>query len=189
MRRRTAALALVVPGLVSAGCGRERIAPPDTIRPATPSGVIEQPFPQAGVIFEAPTNWPFITGKAPLVATATSGSATVAVWRYLRSEPLPSDEAELASAQAALEDAARTRDGSFVVQEGRRLEIDGAPAVQLLGTESVAGQKRRVRSTHVYAKGAEIVLDAYTTEREFARVDREVFTPMVESLKVDPPRG
>ncbi len=72
--------------------------------------------------------------------------------------------------------------------EGKRVEVDGAPAIELLGTATIAGEKRRVRSTHVYAKGAEIVLDAYAPEQEFARVDREVFRPIAASLRIDPPR-
>ena len=189
MRRRTAATAFIVFVLVNLGCGRERISAPDTIRPATPTGSAAEEFPQAGVFLERPGNWPFVPGKAPLVAAASSGTATVALWRYLRSEPLPRDDAELESAQRALEDAARARDPSFVVEEGRRLEVDGEAAIQLMGTETVAGQKRTVRSTHVYAEGAEIVLDAYAPEQEFARVDREVFAPMVESLRIEPATG
>ncbi|MDQ3741388.1 MAG: hypothetical protein M3389_10660 [Actinomycetota bacterium] len=168
-------------------CGRERIEPPDTVRPATPSGFAAEAYPQAGVFLDRPGNWPFEPGRPPLLASASSGTATVALWRYLRSEPLPEEEDELDAAQEALESAAKARDSTFVLDEGRRLEVDGAPAIQLLGTETIAGEKRKVRSTHVYAKGAEVVLDAYAPEREFARVDREVFTPMVESLRIDPP--
>ena len=189
MSRRVAAPVLSVCLLVTLGCGRERIAPPDTVRPATPAGIEPEEFPEVGLFLDRPGNWPFVPGRAPLVASASSGTATVALWRYLRSEPLPRDETALEAAQSALEDAARNRDPSFVVEEGRRLEVDGAPAIQLLGTETVAGQKRRVRSTHVYAKGSEVVLDAYAPEQDFERVDDEVFTPMVESLRIDPPAG
>jgi hypothetical protein len=189
LRRRAAATVLTVLPLLTLACGRDRIEPPDTVRPATPTASEEQGFPRAGLFLDRPGNWPFVAGRAPLVASASSGTATVALWRYLRSEPLPREDAALQDAQQALEDAARNRDASFVVDEGRRTEVDGAPAVELLGTETVAGQKRRVRSTHVYAKGAEVVLDAYAPEQEFERVDREVFAPMLESLRIDPPTG
>jgi hypothetical protein len=46
-----------------------------------------------------------------------------------------------------------------------------------------------VRSTHVYAKGAEYVIDAYVAPRDFANVDRVVFRPLVRSVKIDPPQG
>ncbi len=188
MSRRTAAAVCTVFGIVNLACGRERIEPPDTVRPATPAGIAPEAFPQAGIFLDRPGNWPFEPGRPPLVASASSGTATVAVWRYLRSEPLPDDEAELEAAQSALEAAAKARDSTFVLEEGKRVEVDGAPAIQLLGTATIAGEKRRVRSTHVYAKGAEVVLDAYAPAEEFARVDREVFAPIAESLRIDPPK-
>jgi hypothetical protein len=44
-----------------------------------------------------------------------------------------------------------------------------------------------VRSTHLYAYGAELVVDAYAPPGEFARVDRRVFGPMLRSLRVQRP--
>jgi len=145
-------------------------------------------YPDAGVRFQAPGGWPFERGRSPLVASAASGTATVAVWRYPRSEPLPRDEAALEAAREALVDAAKSRDPRFALERSRRVEVDGAPGVELLGTESVAGYERRVRSTHVYAKGAEFVIDAYAAPRDFAAVDPEVIRPLVRSFKIDPPR-
>ena len=188
MRRPTAAAACFAL-LTTAGCGRERIEPPDPTRPAAPEGVAPEAYPTAGLFLERPGNWPFQAGRPPLVASASSGTATVALWRYVRSEPLPRADEELASAQDLLEQAVRARDPSFELSRGRRVEVDGAPGLQLVGTETVAGKKRRVRSTHVYAKGAEVVLDAYAPADEFERVDRTVFAPILESLKIDPPRG
>ena len=189
MRRPTAAAFAVALAAAAPGCGRERLEAPDTTRPAAPEGRTPQGFPAVGLFLERPGNWPFRPGRPPLVASASSGTATIALWRYVRSEPLPRAPDELETAQRALEDAARARDTTFALDEGRRVEVDGAPAVQLVGTETVAGHRRRVRSTHVYAKGAEVVLDAYAPEAEFARVDREVFAPVLASLKIDPPRG
>ena len=186
---RSAVAGIATVAALAAGCGRERIEPPDTVRPAAPAGTASEAYPQAGLFLERPGNWPFRPGRPPLVASASSGTATVALWRYERAEALPRGRAALEAAQAALEQAVKARDGTFALEEGRRVEVDGAAAVQLLGTESVAGQKRRVRSTHVYAKGAEVVLDAYAPEADFARVDREVFAPILSSMRIDPPKG
>ncbi len=41
-----------------------------------------------------------------------------------------------------------------------------------------------VRSTHVYAEGAEIVVDAFAPEKDFRRVDEQVFRPLLKSLKI-----
>ena len=189
MRRPTAAAGLAAAALTLAACGRERIEPPDTVHPATPTGKAPEAFPQAGLFLDRPGNWPFRAGRPPLVASATSGTATVALWRYLRSEPLPRSQAALNTAQDALEQAVKARDPSFVLEKGTNVKVDGAPGVELLGTETIGGRKLRVRSTHVYAKGAEVVLDAYAPVEEFARVDGEVFTPIGDSLKIDPPQG
>ncbi len=188
MRRSAAAAGLATIAMLTVGCGRERLEVPDTVRPAAPLGSAPEAFPAAGLYLDRPGNWPFQEGRAPLVASASSGTATVALWRYLRSEPLPRSTEQLEAAQEALEQAAKARDASLTVQRTRRTEVDGAPAIELVATQTVAGQKRRVRSTHVYAKGAEVVIDAYAPEGEFERVDREVFAPLVESLRIDPPR-
>jgi hypothetical protein len=184
--RVTALLALVT-ALPATGCGRERIDPPDVTRPATPARAVEQQHPDHGLTFTRPGNWPFEPGSAPLVASTASGNATIAIWRYLRSEPLPREDEELAEAQQNLERAARSRDATFELERSRRTRVDGAPALELVGDSTVTGQRRRVRSTHVYAKGAEVVIDAYAAPDDFARVDEAVFRPLLDSFKIDPP--
>ena len=186
MRRR---LAVMLAGsLTLAGCGRERIEPPDTVRPASPVGTAEEAYPKDGLFLERPGNWPFRAGRAPLVASTSNGTATVALWRYLRSEPLPTED-QLATAQDSLEQAVKARDGSFDLERSTRIEVDGARGIELRGTETNAGRKRKVRSLHVYAKQAEVVLDAYAAPEDFDRVDREVFDPIATSLRIDPPEG
>lgn len=190
MRPRPAHLLLaLLPAVVTAGCGRDRLDPPDPTRPASALRENVRTYPAAGLRFEAPDDWTFEPGQAPLVTSTADGTVTIAVWRYPRTEPLPREDAALDEAQEALVAAARTRDPSFELDDARRLRVDGAPAIQLVGTERVAGRERRVRSTHVYAKAAEVVVDAYVAPRDFANVDREVFRPLVRSLKIDPPRG
>jgi hypothetical protein len=189
-RSRTAAAACIaVLAAVATGCGRDRIEPPDTSRPATPQGEALSAFPAAGIYFARPSNWPFQEGRAPLVASTSSGTATIAVWRYPRSEPLPRTKAELNTAQESLEAAVKTRDPTFELERKRHVELDGEKGIEVLGTETVAGQKRRVRSTHLFAHKAEIVLDAYAPVEEFNRLDSEVFGPIRETLRIERPRG
>jgi hypothetical protein len=183
-------LLLALPAaLLMAGCGRERLEPPDPSRPASALNENVRTYPAAGLRFEAPDDWTFEPGQAPLVTSTADGSVTIAVWRYPRTEPLPREDAALDQAQEALVQAARRRDPSFELDDARQLRVDGAPAIQLVGTQRVAGRERRVRSTHVYAKQAEVVVDAYVAPRDFVNVDREVFRPLVRSLKIDPPRS
>jgi hypothetical protein len=175
--------------LLGAGCGADRVKTPDVSRPFSTGGLAQRAYPAAGVTFQAPADWPFDPGKAPLVASTSSGSATIAVWRYPRTEPLPRGEAALTAAEDALQQAAQARDETFRVQQVRRVRIDGARAIQLVGTERVGSTERQVRSTHVYAKGAEFVIDAYAAPRDFAPFDQAVFQPLLRTVKIDPPRA
>jgi hypothetical protein len=187
--RPAAALPACLAALLAAGCGAERREPPDPARPFATAAPAERAFPSAGVRFEAPADLRFEPGPPPLVASASTGTATVAIWRYPRTEPLPRDDAALDDARKALEGAARTRDGSFDLDRSRRVRIDGAPGVELLGAERVAGRDRRVRSTHLYARGAEVVIDAYAAPQDFAAVDRQLIRPLLRSLQLDRPRA
>lgn len=172
-----------------AGCGADRVDVPDPSRPYSTGGVADREFPAAGVKFRAPADWGFDAGQAPLVASTSSGSATIAIWRYPRTEPLPRDDDAFDAAEQALQDAAKTRDAQFRLQEAKRVRVDGARGIELLGTERVNGRERRVRSTHIYAKGAEIVVDAYAAPRDFPLIDRSIFHPLVDSMKIDPPQA
>jgi len=173
--------------LLLAGCGAERLPVPDPARPAPPVGTRGAAFPQAGLRFQAPGGWAFEAGRPPLIATMVSGTATIAVWRYPRTEPLPDTAEQLEAARRQLEQAVRIRDPGFEQRRSRTLEIDGAPAVQITGTTTIAGRRRVVRSTHVYAKEAEVVVDEYAAEPDFGTVDRSAFRPLLRSLKIDPP--
>jgi hypothetical protein len=59
--------------------------------------------------------------------------------------------------------------------------------VQLRGTETVVGRPRTVRSTHVYAQRAEIVVDAFAPDQDFRRVDAQVFRDVLRSLRIGKP--
>lgn len=167
-----------------AGCGNARTPVPDVTSTAAPGQSRPAAFPRQGVRFLAPSAWRLVPGTAPLVATVVSGRAQIAIWRYPRSEPLPRTRAQLAAARTALLGAARQRDPTFRARATRIARIGGAPAVVVRGSETVAGQPRVVRSTHVYADGAEVVVDAFAPAALFPRVDRAVFAPLAASLRV-----
>jgi hypothetical protein len=154
-----------------------------------PRGLTAVSLPAAGLRLSRPANWRPGASGGPLLATILSGPAVVALWRYERTEKLPADEAALQTARRALIAAARARDRTLRLRSSRTLRVDGQPAVELLATERVGSRRREVRSTHVYAHGAEIVLDAYAPPGDFDRVDRTVFQPLVASLRISEPAG
>lgn len=189
MRRLIGALAVLAASAAVAGCGNDETEPPDTTTPGPRLGSNPTSFPRHGIAFEAPAGWSLDEGNPPLIATLATGQATIAIWRYPRSEPLPESDAELKAARDALLSAARRRDDTFQVIKSAPAEIAGHPAVQIRARETIQGQPRIVRSSHIYAEGAEVVIDAFAAPQYFRRVDAEVFRSVLRSLKLTAPQG
>lgn len=180
---------LVAACLALAACGNDKTEPPDVTTPGRALGSVPTNIPEQGISFDAPGGWNVDRGQAPLVATVATGQATVAVWRYPRNERLPKSEAELEAAKDALLRAAKERDPTFEEIKSAATEIAGLPAVQIRARETISGQPRVVRSTHIYAFGAEVVVDAYSSADAFRRVDADVFRPLLRTLEVSRPRS
>lgn len=187
-RRTLPASALLAFALLAAGCGNDRTSPPDVMTPGPPLGSNTERYDAAGIGFEAPAGWSLQPGAPPLVATLATGRASISIFRYPRTEPLPTTPAALDVAAEALAAAARTRDPTFAELKRDRLRVDGRPAVVVRGTETVGGQPRTVRSTHIYGFGGEVVVDAIAPAADFKRVDAEAFRPLVRSLRLRKPR-
>jgi hypothetical protein len=169
------------------GCGNERQDAPRVPPAASPSGKRIERLARYGVTFTRPRNWSLFEGRPPQLASVSSGRANVTLWRYRRVERLPRSSADLVRARKALLAAARGRDRTLRVLSARGLRIAGIPAVEIVANEKVGLARRKVRSTHLYAHGAELVVDAYAPAGEFARVDRAAFLPLLRSLRVREP--
>jgi hypothetical protein len=170
-----------------AGCGNERTAAPRVPAPASPVGKRTVRLPPEGIVFQRPANWTLALGGAPQVAMVGSGRAAVVLWRYPRAEPLPTTSAGLDRARRALLAAATARDRSLRVISSRVVTVGGTRGVEVVAQERLRSRPREVRSTHLYAHGAELVIDAYAPPAEFARVDRTVFRPLLRSLRLAAP--
>jgi hypothetical protein len=188
VRRRRAALLIASLPVLLAGCGNSATSVPDVSIPRTPRDWVAA-NPPGGVHLRIPSNWDKQPATGPLIAAVFSGRATVALWRYPRSEPLPAGAAALRAAQRALLATVRKRDPTFRLAAARTVHVGGAPAVELLGTETINGRRVRVRSTHVYAGGSELVVDAYAPPARFEALDRSVFVPLTKSVRIDPAPG
>ncbi len=181
-------LLLALAGPLLAGCGNDRQPPPDVMTPGPPLGSNPATFPAAGLDFKAPAGWDLRPGEPPLVASMSTGTAVVSVFRYPRDGlPLPATRGELDGALTALAGAARVRDTTFTEVARGRLRVDGRPGIVLRGTETVAGRVRTVRSTHIFAFGGEVVIDAFAPAADFKRVDAETFRALVRSLQITEP--
>jgi hypothetical protein len=182
--RRAVLLALVVPLL--AGCGDRRVHPPDVATPLPPGGTHVVGYPRAGLVLKIPNSWRTEPGTSPLVASIASGTATVALWRYPRTEPLPAGPAAFQTAKRALVRAAQARDRTLKVARARVIRFHSRPALQIVGVETVGGERRMVRSTHIFRDRSEVVVEALAPPAAFAGLDRTVFDPLLRSLKIQP---
>lgn len=182
MSRALPALALTGALLAVSGCGNQRTQPPPP--PAAAAVGAAVPVRYGPVALRVPGNWHRAGGRAPLVATVASGPASVAVWRYPRSEPLPTGARALVAARDALVRDIIARDHTARIASVSLTTVGGHDAIVVRATESVDGTRREVRSTHVYADRAEIVVDALAPPAVFAGLDRAVFSPLTRSLRV-----
>jgi hypothetical protein len=183
----TVAISLTLASLVAAGCGNERQRAPDVSGTQKPAKATRVAYPADGVSLAAPPNWYRVPGSRPLVAFIVSGPAIVAVWRYPRKEPLPSAKSGLEQAQANLSDAVHAGDRSVRIETTKVVDVNGVKGIQLVVTERISGQLRRVRSTHLFDRKAEIVIDAYAPPGDFAQLDGSVFQPLLRSLRLRAP--
>ena len=185
MLRRLAIALIALTAL--AGCGSSKKSPPSTTQVTTGQGSVVVNIPEAGVTFKAPGGWRRQKGKPPLVYAVQTGQATLALWRYPRTEQLPTTHTALRDAKLALVKQIRKRDPTFKVTKAKLLHVGSKRAVQVLGTGAIAGSRRTIRSTHIYTEKAEFVVDAYAPPTVFDRVDKQVFAPVLDSLQITKP--
>jgi hypothetical protein len=170
-----------------AGCGNPKAKAPVVTTTSQAFGFLPQSIPAQGISFERPREWRYLPGAAPLLATMSSGLTTIAVWRYPRNEPLPTTLDELTAARDALVAAAKARDSTFKVIKAKGTRAAHHPAVVIIADETIAGQPRRVRSTHIYAAGSEVVVDAFAPADQFEQVESPIIVKLVRTFEITSP--
>jgi hypothetical protein len=169
--------------LSPAACGNSRTPAPTLATPVAPGGFRTLTYTAVGISLRAPRSWSVLPARGALVAVITSATAVIALWRYPRAAP-PPDRAALAVAARALLRAIRARQAGVKVLSWRLESIDSHPAIELDAIERIHRLVRRVRSTHVFALGEEVVLDEYAPPAIFHAVDHAVFSPVRRSLRL-----
>jgi hypothetical protein len=167
------------------GCGDGRTHPPDLSLPATPDGFMHTNYPAAGLRFNAPRDWRVIAGTPPQVVILQSGLATIGVWRYPRDGALPDTRAALKAALHSLLALVARRDPTFRRASAAVVPVAHHGALQIRGLETIDGLHREVRSTHLFVNRSEVVIDAFAPPSMFARVDTQVFHPLLRSLRIE----
>ena len=184
---RAALACLGLAAAVLSGCGNEPSKPPVVTQPKEAFGWVDQPIPTQGVTFQRPQAWRYTPGDPPLLGTISSGLVTISVWRYPRAETLPETLEELTVAKDALVAAAQARDPSFQVIKAKGTRAAHRPAVVIIGDQTVDGQPRRVRSTHIYTNEAEFVIDAFAPVDQYAQVEEPIIVEMVRTFEFSQP--
>ena len=171
--------------MLVAGCGTEPLEAPDPLQIREPGRAVKMRDPRTGLRFEVPRNWAKRIRQNPGMFRIASGGADVSGWAYPRTEKLPATDAELAAARDALVRRARERSDSFRLTSSRITDVQGWPAIELQGTQSILGKTVRTRSIHIYRAG-EYVIEALAPPRDFELIDRRVLEPLLRSLEFRP---
>jgi hypothetical protein len=170
------------PLVLIAACGNSRTQVPAVQTGGSAPGFRMLSYPAAGISFRAPSDWSAANGQGPLIATLTSRTSVVALWRFPRNIDPPTGTTALRRARRQLILKARHRDPRLTLIRSTITAVSGVPAIEIDAFEQIAGQSRRVRSTHVFERRAEIVLDEYAPPQAFHAVDHAVFSPVKSSL-------
>ncbi len=182
--RRTLLTLLAALAIVAGGCGAQRTVAPDVSTPERASGKRDVVLGGRDIKFTAPGSWTNVEPQDTLAGGVRSGTATLVVWRYPRTEPLPKAGAELRGAQRRLVAQVKQRDPAVKIDSQRVTRVAGAPAIVLTTTQTTAGSVRRYRSVHVFKDRTEVVLDGSAPPDQFERVDTTVYQPLVRSLRL-----
>ena len=183
MRRLSTLAVVVLAAAVAAGCGRDRLYPADFEFKAA-DRTESASYPDVGMRFRYPIGVGLASSPAPGIFRGAAGDAFLSGFAYRRAEQLPRNRRELAAARRRLVTATRDRSPSYRLRSARTTRVDGAPAVELLGDQRLSNGNLRTRSLHVYKGRAEYVLELAADARDFARLDREVYRPIRQSLEL-----
>jgi hypothetical protein len=178
--------ALLALGLacLPAGCGAEQNAFPRGV-PELSEKTRRTGSPSQGISVAVPTNVQVVPyRKAPGAFHIPLGSWSVTAYAYPRREQLPRNPTELQEARRRLVAQTRRRGGRYRLIRSRRARVAGSPAVELLGEQTLSRTRLRTRSVHVYKGNGEYVFELLATRPEFDDANRELFAPMLRSLRL-----
>jgi hypothetical protein len=181
--RRLAVTLLCLPAGLAGGCGAEPAKAPREL-PSPDEGSRRLVYPRAGISLSVPRSVLVERRPSPGVFRASSGESFVAAFAYRRGEQLPRTGAQLATARRRLVAEVRGRDGRFHLIRSRVARVAGAPAVALLGEQTLARSRLRTRSLHAFKGNGEYVIEMLAPVRKFERADRTFFSRVTRSLRL-----
>jgi hypothetical protein len=182
--RRLVALALTSALLPIAGCGNDRVESGSLFD--VPTGRVAQTlrYPDAGLTVAMPKEFSVKPAAAPQLFRASLNAAFVSSFAYRREEQLPKTRADLEAARRRLVGTVKKRDKTYRLKRSRVTRVAGAPAIELLGDQTIFKGRLRLRSLHVYKGNAEYVIELVAPVAAFGRLDRSTFPGIRRSLKI-----
>jgi hypothetical protein len=178
------ALALAAAAAPATGCGNDRAGSANIFDSPASEGTQRLRYPDAGLAMVLPKPFVVTPAKAPQVFRASLEDAFVSSFAYRRAEQLPRTDDQLRTARDRLIDAAEKRDRSFRLASSRLTRAAGAPAIELVGEQTISRGRLRLRSLHVYKGGAEYVVELGAPAGDFRRLDRSTFPGIRRSLEL-----
>ncbi|HEV2724438.1 MAG TPA: hypothetical protein VGV10_07370 [Thermoleophilaceae bacterium] len=182
--RRHAASALTACLLAAAGCGNDRVSSGSLFDVPKGKATRTLSYPQAGLKVTVPKEFDVKASTPPQLFRASLNAAFISSFAYRREEQLPKTREDLVAARRRLVDAAKKRDKTFRLKSDRLTKVDGAPAIELLGDQTIFKGRLRLRSLHVYRGNGEYVVELVAPVAAFARLDRASFPTIRRSLEV-----
>jgi len=183
MRRLLACAALAAIPL-AVGCGTERVESGSLfdVKPGKASQALS--YPDAGLKVNVPKEFDVKASTAPQLFRASLDASFISSFAYRRKEQIPKSREELSAARRRLVGAAKARDKTFRLRSARLTKAAGAPAVELLGDQTIFRGRLRLRSLHVYKGNGEYVIELVAPVAAFPRLDRSTFPAIRRSLEV-----
>ena len=180
---RPLAILLLVPLAALAACGNERAEAP-TAGVAGGGSVKPLEYPRYGVEVSVPSTASVQETEPPGVFRLFLGEPLVSMFAYSRKEQIPRKPEELRQARRRLIKEVERRDPDYELRSSRITEVAGAKAIELVGDQTISRGLLRTRSVHVYKRKAEYVVELLAPPEKFRSTDREVFDPLLDSLKL-----
>ena len=178
------ALGLAAAAPLATGCGNERPRSANIFDAPGTEGTQRLRYPDAGLAMLLPRAFVVNRAKSPQVFRASLEDAFVSSFAYRRQEQLPTTDDQLRTARDRLVDAAEKRDRSFRLSSSKLTRAAGAPAIELLGEQTISMGRLRLRSLHVYKGSAEYVVELGAPVADFRRIDRSTSPGIRRSLKL-----
>lgn len=139
--------------------------------------------PDGAISFRYPKTWTVTVGGAPLVAELASGGALAAIYAYPRKD-LGTDGAAVRASRKRVLASLEDRAPGFLIQGSRIFEVDGSPAVQVIGRGLIDDTIVRTRSVHVYKEDTEWVINAYARRDDYDTANRIAFDRLIRTAKL-----